>query len=127
MLLLVVPFMCKEEVKQLYHRLDILTRCLTNEQNLCPRFLRCSRQLASAFVRLLASACVRFARVTRAGKCRSRQICPRHKSWQVQASVARVRFARVTNAGKCRSCQICYLAISRVQYVISRNSRTQKS
>ena len=61
------------------HRLDILTRCLT-KQNLCPRFSRCSRQLAWAFVRLLASACVRFARVTRAGKCRSRQICSRHRS-----------------------------------------------
>ena len=92
--------------QQYCHRLDILTRCLT-EKNLCPRFLRCLRQLASAFVRLprqlasdllasqeLASvACVRFACVTKAG---------------------------VTKAGKCRSRQICYLVISRVQYVISR-------
>ena len=30
---------------RLTHRLDILTRCLT-KQNLCPRFSRCSRQLA---------------------------------------------------------------------------------
>ena len=46
-----------------------LTRCLT-KQNLCPRFSRCLRQLASAFVRF---ARVRFARVR----------------------FARVRFARV--------------------------------
>ena len=50
----------------------------------------------STIFKILASACVslsqiahvrfarvRFARVTRAGKCRSRQICLRHKSWQM--------------------------------------------
>ena len=84
--------------QQYCHRLDILTRCLT-EQNLCPRFLRCSRQLTSAFVRLLASDL---------------------PASQELASVACVRFARVTRAGKCRSRQTCYLVISRVQYVISR-------
>ena len=58
-----------------YHRLGILTRCLT-KQNLCPRFLRCSRQPSSDCRVSLRQIC----RVTRAGKCRSRQICSRHRS-----------------------------------------------
>ena len=39
--------------------------------------------LASACVSLSQIARVRFACVTRAGKCRSRQICLRHKSWKM--------------------------------------------
>ena len=52
--------------------------------------------LASVRQELASVARVRFARVTRAGKCRSRQICSRHRSHVTINAYART-------SGKCNA------------------------